>query len=148
VITDFFSSKFLSAIKALLCVALYPGTKRISCREIGSTLGVSARHLEAILQQLVRAGILRGERGPKGGYALARERRKTTLADIFDAIYTAAENEKNKSSDFDASLHRVLRPHANLIYSTLKKTTLEDLCNESSDLSSTLSAPNRADFTI
>lgn len=147
-ITDFFSAKFLSAIKALLCVALHPGTERISCREIGSTLGVSARHLEALLQQLVRAGILRGERGPKGGYALARERRKITLADIFDAIYAPSENAKNDTSDFDTLLHRLLRPHASLIYGTLKKTSLDELCNSSADLSSTISVNQRADFTI
>src|SRR3954451_14566940 len=36
------------------------------------------RHLETVLQALVRLGILKGVRGPRGGYELARERRRIT----------------------------------------------------------------------
>jgi len=35
-----------------------------------------------VLQALVRHGILKGTRGPRGGYELAREQRRITADDI------------------------------------------------------------------
>ena len=49
------------------------------------------RHLEPVLQALVRHGILKGVRGPRGGYELARERRRITADDILRAAGTAEE---------------------------------------------------------
>ena len=40
------------------------------------------RHLETLLQGLVHAKILKGVRGPRGGYELARERRRITVGEI------------------------------------------------------------------
>lgn len=44
-----------------------------------------ARHLEPVLQALVREGILKGVRGPRGGYELARERKRISVEDILKA---------------------------------------------------------------
>jgi len=49
------------------------------------------RHLEEVLQALVRHGILKGTRGPHGGYELAREHRHITVDDILRAAETAEE---------------------------------------------------------
>jgi Rrf2 family iron-sulfur cluster assembly transcriptional regulator len=38
------------------------------------------------MQELVRAGILKGVRGPKGGYRLARERRRVTVGEIVRVV--------------------------------------------------------------
>jgi DNA-binding IscR family transcriptional regulator len=40
------------------------------------------RHLETLLQGLVHAKILKGVRGPNGGYELAHERRRITVGEI------------------------------------------------------------------
>ena len=44
-----------------------------------------------MLQALVRLGILKGIRGPRGGYELARERRRITADDILRAAGTVDE---------------------------------------------------------
>src|SRR5262245_55344364 len=49
------------------------------------------RHLERVLQALVRDGILRGIRGPHGGYELGRERNRITADDILRAATTVDE---------------------------------------------------------
>jgi len=41
-----------------------------------------------VLQALVRHGILKGTRGPRGGYELAREQRRITADDILRAAGT------------------------------------------------------------
>ena len=47
-----------------------------------------ARHLEPVLQALVRQGILKGVRGPRGGYELGREAHRITANDILRAAGT------------------------------------------------------------
>ena len=44
-----------------------------------------------MLQALVRHGILKGTRGPRGGYELAREARRITADDILRAVGTAVQ---------------------------------------------------------
>jgi Rrf2 family transcriptional regulator, iron-sulfur cluster assembly transcription factor len=48
--------------------------------------------LEIILAALVREGILKGSRGPRGGYELARERHKVTANDILRAAGAVDES--------------------------------------------------------
>jgi len=55
------------------------------------------RHLEPVLQALVRCGILKGIRGPRGGYELARDRRRVTVNDILQAAGTIEESDEPQS---------------------------------------------------
>ena len=50
------------------------------------------RHLEPVLQALVREGILKGIRGPRGGYEIARDRKRITADEILRAAGTIEEN--------------------------------------------------------
>jgi Rrf2 family iron-sulfur cluster assembly transcriptional regulator len=52
------------------------------------------RHLEPVLQALVRQGILKGVRGPRGGYELARDRDRITADDILRAAGTVEEMDE------------------------------------------------------
>jgi Rrf2 family protein len=44
------------------------------------------KYLENILLQMRRAGLVRGQRGPEGGYVLARPAGQITLADVIRAV--------------------------------------------------------------
>src|SRR5579859_6541976 len=82
------SKKLMFAIEAVLDIAYNSGAQPVQSREINGRQGIPRRYLEPVLQQLVRAGILEGVRGPRGGYRLARERRKITLSEIAEAVRT------------------------------------------------------------
>ena len=86
--------KGVLAIAAVVDVALQADAHPISAKELASRHGLPPRHLEPVLQALVRDGILRGVRGPRGGYALARERRRVTADDILRAAGTVDGSEK------------------------------------------------------
>ena len=58
------------------------GRRRSRPRRWPRATSLPPRHLETLLQALVRAGILKGVRGPRGGYELARERRRITVGEI------------------------------------------------------------------
>lgn len=44
------------------------------------------KYLENILLQMRRAGLVRGQRGPEGGYVLARPANEISLADVIRAV--------------------------------------------------------------
>ena len=79
------SRKSLLAIAAVTDVALHGRGRPVSAKDLASRHALPARHLEPVLQALVREGILRGIRGPHGGYQLARERRRITADEILRA---------------------------------------------------------------
>ena len=76
------SKKLFYAVEAVLYIAYNGGHGPISGRDIATRQGLPPRYLEQLMQRLVRGGILRGVRGPHGGYLLAKERRRITVGDI------------------------------------------------------------------
>ncbi len=47
---------------------------------------IPRRYLHKVLQDLVRAGLVRSQPGPGGGYALACRPEKTTILDVVNAV--------------------------------------------------------------
>jgi Rrf2 family protein len=80
--------KGILAIAAVIDVALHGNHRPVSAKALAERHGLPPRHLEPVLQALVREGILRGIRGPRGGYELARERRRITADEILRAAGT------------------------------------------------------------
>ncbi|MDE0943703.1 MAG: Rrf2 family transcriptional regulator [Alphaproteobacteria bacterium] len=76
------SRKTMYVLEAVLDIACHARPDPVQSKDIAKRQGIPQRYLEGALQHLVRAGILRGVRGPRGGYRLARERRRITVAEI------------------------------------------------------------------
>jgi Rrf2 family protein len=85
--------KGLLAIAAVIDVALNARNQPVAAKALAHRHRLPPRHLEPVLQALVRQGVLKGIRGPRGGYQLAREARRITADDILRAISTADEEE-------------------------------------------------------
>jgi len=54
-------------------------------RRIAGDLGVSEAHLAKVLQRLGREGLVKSQRGPGGGFSLARDAATITLLDVYQA---------------------------------------------------------------
>jgi Rrf2 family transcriptional regulator, iron-sulfur cluster assembly transcription factor len=80
------SKKMMFAIEAILDIAYHAGGEPVQSREITRRQGIPRRYLEQTLQQMVRADILIGVRGPKGGYRLARERRRISVGEVVRVV--------------------------------------------------------------
>src|SRR5262249_10152464 len=80
--------KAVLAVAAVIDVAMQEHGKPISAKTLAARHSLPPRHLEPVLQALVRHGILKGIRGPRGGYELARDRRRITADDILRAAGT------------------------------------------------------------
>jgi Rrf2 family protein len=85
--------KGLLAIAAVVDVALHARERPVSARALAERHNLPPRHLEPVLQALVHEGIFHGIRGPRGGYELARERQRITVADILKAAGTVDDAE-------------------------------------------------------
>ena len=57
-----------------------------SADQLAERTKVPRRYLHKVLQDLVRAGLVRSQSGPGGGYALARRPEKITVLDVVNAV--------------------------------------------------------------
>lgn len=85
------SRKGILAIAAVIDVALNARGRPVSAKALAARHKLPPRHLEPVLQALVRDGILKGIRGPHGGYEVARKR--ITAEDILRAASSAEEQD-------------------------------------------------------
>jgi Rrf2 family protein len=83
--------KGILAIAAVIDVALHSRGRPVSAKALAARHSLPPRHLEPVLQALVRDGILKGIRGPRGGYELARDRNRITADDILRAAGTVED---------------------------------------------------------
>lgn len=75
------SSTAQQAIHAVLCIAR-AGGETVRVDSIAAATGSPRNYLSKILHTLTRAGVLRSERGPRGGFCLARAPERVTLAAV------------------------------------------------------------------
>lgn len=80
------SKKLLFAIEAVVDIAYHAGPNPVRSTDISRRQGIPRRYLEQVLQQLVHHEVLAGQRGPRGGYRLARERRRVTVGEIIRVV--------------------------------------------------------------
>ena len=144
------SKKIYYAVEAVLHIAYSAGAEPVSSRDIAAKQNLPPRYLEQIMQKLVRAGILRGVRGPRGGYLLARERRRISVGEICTILFEDDEDERLVSST--ALGKQLLSPLWDTIgrdtTERLSQVTLADLCEQASQKGIRKSNDGGADFTI
>ena len=73
------------ALRAVIELAA-AGPGHVTADQLARTQAIPGKFLEAILTQLRRAGLVRSQRGPEGGFWLARPAGEISLADVIRAI--------------------------------------------------------------
>lgn len=131
-------SKFIHLIEAVLHIAQHAKPNAVRGQEVCKSLGLPERYLEPEFQILVKHGILRSVRGPKGGYVLAKERRNISLADIYHGI-----NDESEAGQ-ESCISRALSSADQKYVEELARVSVESLCNESGQAATR----PKADFTI
>jgi Rrf2 family protein len=148
-----YSRKLLYAIEAVIDIAYNTGGDPVQSSEITRRQGIPRRYLEPVLQQLVRARVLAGVRGPRGGYRLARERRRITVGDIARVIHALesgdSENEECSRSDLGQRVVQPLwRELQDETMARLDEISIEDLCLRARTAGVDSDAFKRLDYTI
>jgi Rrf2 family protein len=100
--------KGILAIAAVIDIALNARGRPVAAKALATRHSLPPRHLEPVLQALVRHGILKGVRGPRGGYELARDRRRITADDILRAAGNTEEVDGASLADSMLLSHVVI----------------------------------------
>ena len=147
------SKKLLFAIEAVLDIAYHAGSEPVQSSEITRRQGIPRRYLEQALQSLVRDGLLIGVRGPRGGYRLARERRRITVGDIVRTVRGMETAQDPLQEDVGSPLaHQVVRPLwgeiQDEVMMRLDELTVDDLCARANTVGIVSEGRNSLDFSI
>jgi len=129
--------KGILAIAAVIDIALHARGRPVAAKALAARHRLPPRHLEPVLQALVREGILKGVRGPRGGYELAREQRRISADDILRAAGTVEDGSEAPLSG-STLLSDVVAPalaQAEHAFSTaLARISVEDLARSAEGL--------------
>jgi len=144
------SRRSMLAVCAVVDIAIHARPTPVAAKALAARHNLPPRHLETLLQSLVRANILKGVRGPRGGYELARERRRISMADIIRAALN--EGDEETSGAESRLLTEVVSPLARdagqQFLASLEAITLEDLCKKAEGAQVFGAVQPMADFTI
>lgn len=125
------SSKSEYALLALMELSEHhAGSEPLQIRQIASKQNIPDRYLEQLLATLRRAGLVRSQRGARGGYLLARAPWQITLYEVVSCIEgfektgeTASTADHPDSSVITEVWNEVCEAAA----AVLQKYTLQDL---------------------
>ncbi len=80
------STKVRYASRAMIELALNYKVEPVQLNDIASKQGISVKYLEQIMAPLRARGIVRTQKGSRGGYHLALKPENITLCDIVESI--------------------------------------------------------------
>tara|TARA_R110002110_G_scaffold12692_26_gene60353 strand:- start:8439 stop:8888 length:450 start_codon:yes stop_codon:yes gene_type:complete len=145
------SKKTWLALEAVVDIAINARPNPVQSKEITKRQGIPQRYLEQVMQQLVHAGILKGVRGPRGGYTLARERRRIPVGEVVRVVGAMEASDEPANSVPSDLGERVIAPLWQDVQRELMKKldgiTIEDMCRKAEEAGVENSRLN-ADFTI
>ena len=133
-----FSTRVEYGMLALTDIALNSGEgKSVSGPEIAERQEISQKYLEQILTHLKQAGLIRAQKGLRGGYTLARPADRIRLSEILNALDTSiledpepAGNEHSLRGAVNACLWRKLN---RALAEFAESKTLQDFMQECRD---------------
>lgn len=120
------------ALRTLLLLASRPGGQS-STREVAEFYEISADHVSKVVQTLVRAGVVRAERGRGGGIWLARKPVDVTVGEIVElfegpvALLACVTTDDVCTIQPSCRLRHVLDDAGRRLIQQLKQVTLNDL---------------------
>lgn len=119
-----------------------------TAHHVAEATGSPPRYVSRVLQLLAEAGVAVSQRGPTGGFALARDPSEVTLLQVVSAVEHVECNDKcplglTEHTDRRCRLHRVMSDVGSSVRHILGDSTLADILNdEVSSMGLTRSANN------
>jgi Rrf2 family protein len=126
------SCKSEYALLALLELAThYNSGEPLQIRQIAAQQNIPDRYLEQLLATLRRGGVVRSQRGAKGGYVLAREPWKITLLEVVTCLEgldaQPVEKDSIPKTVESGVIYEVWQEAHQAANAILQKHTLQDL---------------------
>lgn len=142
----FESRRFRYALAALIAIASSPGP--LSTRRLTEQLGCPKRYLEADLQAFAQAGILESRRGKSGGYLLACNPARVSLALLIRCMGHEKRTLPGDSPIIERVIEPTLEDARTRLASVLEKVTLAELLSRSEQMGLIQRSSPPQDFCI
>ena len=124
------------SLKALLMLAdRYPTAQPLRVEEIAAGQDLPENYLRRLLIELKRGGLVLSQKGPNGGYMLARAPARITMADVVEVVegdYTPVECLEDGANSFcprdsGCPMREVWREVRASVDGILRRATLQSL---------------------
>ena len=130
------STKGRYAVTAMLDLALNGTDGPVTLAEISENQGISLSYLEQLFAALRSKKLVRGVRGPGGGYYLGRAADEISIANIICAVdewveFTRCRGKENCHGGQRCLTHSLWNDLSERIYQFLEDITLDDLITDS-----------------
>jgi len=126
------STKGRYAVTAMLDLALHGKNGPVTLADISANQGISLSYLEQLFAALRGKQLVRGVRGPGGGYFLARDTADISIADIICAVdewveFTRCRGREDCRNGDRCSTHDLWNELSKEIFDFLSGISLQDL---------------------
>jgi Rrf2 family transcriptional regulator, cysteine metabolism repressor len=126
------------SLKALLLLAeRYPSPVPVRVEEIAETQGIPENYLRRLLIELKRGGLVASQKGPSGGYLLAKPPARITMADVVEIVegdYVPVECLEESSTscprEQPCAMRDVWRDVRDTVNTILRTATLQSLADK------------------
>ena len=131
------STKGRYSVTAMLDLAIHDKAGPVTLGDISQCQGISLSYLEQLFSSLRKAGLVKGVRGPGGGYRLAKPAAEISIADIISAVdekvdVTRCEGREDCQEGERCLTHDLWKELSQRIYDFLNTISLADLVQRSS----------------
>jgi Rrf2 family transcriptional regulator, cysteine metabolism repressor len=130
------SAKVEYALISLLEMATHPTPNEpIQIKHIAEKQGIPERYLEQVFASLRMAGILRSQRGNRGGYLLMRRPWQITLLDVVTCLSDSSNADSAQKGAQEIPLDRAIvrdiwKESQQSALNVLQQHTIQDLCQQ------------------
>ena len=133
------STRTRYAMRAVLELANNYGKGPLQTRVIAQNQDISTKYLEQIMAALKSMGLIRSQRGAKGGYILANPPEKIKLSDVFDVfegpvvtVECVADDKYCKKSP-DCIARHIWLEVQQAVRNVLQSMTLQDVIDKAKE---------------
>lgn len=127
------SSRSRYGFRAIMDMAMHYGKGPLQLKMIAKTGDISGKYLEQLVGMLMRSGLIRSLRGPRGGYILALPPKDIKLSEIITALEgvdtppECTNHQKFSTGCGDCVMSAVWAKLRNSMSELLESITLQDL---------------------
>lgn len=127
------STRAWYGLMAMVELGLRERKGRVQVREISESQGIPEEYLEQLMLSLKRAGLVRSQRGVRGGYVLARPSNQVTVSEILEALEgpildTEPMDPNLRERARNSSISLVFEKLAEAMENVLQNITLAQVC--------------------
>jgi Rrf2 family iron-sulfur cluster assembly transcriptional regulator len=147
-----FSRRTQYALCGIFDLAYNGGGQPVRVQAIGARQKIPHRFLEQIFQSLRKADLIRGKRGPGGGYQLSRPAEQISLREVVEAVEGSLGTRASR--DVEGWPESAFRPDflwpelAERLAARLAEVSVADVCRDAVQRSVARDLPAGFDFQI